>query len=348
MDIGDAVAAFGDESLRLRPARSQEARVISSLEVAELRPVGRPTQLVPRRQIDARPAVDIGFAIGGPGELVRAIPLGEHREPTAVEFHPCEVNMVGALGRIAAREPQNEGAALLVDLHHAPHYPLPRGDRRRGTGGDVDGIKMMPAAPLAAPKELPLGGESVEPGPVDPVDEGIALLVDDRRDASGGDIDPHDPHNTVAALVVSEEKRRAIREPQKVGDLPGGGEERFVERHFGESVEIEQMGKALVDPVPRLVVAKLDHARLWLVFRRRLDDCDGAVLPLAELRGDHPPAVRRDEAFVGEMEVLCRSAREWLFGAVGTLRHEITVAEDHLGVRRAGGGLCCPGPALLA
>ena len=138
VDIGDAVAAFGDESLRLRPARGQEARIVGDLEVAELRPVGSPTQLVPRRQIDARPAVDIGFAIGGPGELVRAIPLGEHREPAAVEVHPGVVDVVRALGGIAARETENEGAALLVDLHHAPHRPLPSRDRRRGAGGDVD------------------------------------------------------------------------------------------------------------------------------------------------------------------------------------------------------------------
>ena len=108
------------------------------------------------------------------------------------------------------------------------------------------------------------------------------------------------------------------------------------------------MRKALVDPVPRLVVAKLDHARLRLVSRRRLDDRDGAVLPLAQLEGDHPPAVGRDEAFVGEMEVLRRSAGKWLFTAVGTLRHEIAVAEDHLGVRRAGSGLLCPGAASVA
>ena len=108
------------------------------------------------------------------------------------------------------------------------------------------------------------------------------------------------------------------------------------------------MRKALVDPVPRLVVAKLDHPRLGLVFWRRLDDRHPAVLPLAQLDRDHPPAVGRDEAFVGEVENISRPGRECLFSAVGTLRHEIAVAKDHLGARGAGGGLRGPGPATLA
>ena len=140
---------------------------------------------------------------------------------------------------------------------------------------------MMPATPLAAPEELSLGGEIAEPGPVDPVDECCALLIDHGRDPSRRDVDLHDPHRLVAALVVTEEERRTVREPEEVGDLPGGGEERFVERHLGQRVEIEQMRKALVDPVSRLVVAKLDHPRLWLVFGRRLDDRHRAVLPFA-------------------------------------------------------------------
>ena len=108
------------------------------------------------------------------------------------------------------------------------------------------------------------------------------------------------------------------------------------------------MRKALVDPVSRLVVAKLDHPRLRLVFRRRLDDRHRAVLPFAQLDRDHPPAVGGDEAIVGEMKPLCRSGREWLFSAVGTLRHKIAVAKDHLGTRGAGGELRGPGPATLA
>ena len=47
------------------------------------------------------------------------------------------------------------------------------------------------------------------------------------------------------------------------------------------------------------------------------------------------------------MKPLRRSARERLFTAVGTLGYEIAVAEDHLGSRRAGGGLRCPRPASL-
>jgi hypothetical protein len=116
------------------------------------------------------------------------------------------VSIVNALPSKFTRATQNKGAALLVDVLHAPHHPLPRGDRSRGAGGDVDRIKMMPATPLAAPEELSLGGEIAEPGPVDPVDECCALLIDHGRDPSRGDVDLHDPHRLVAALVVTEEE----------------------------------------------------------------------------------------------------------------------------------------------
>ena len=192
---------------------------------------------------------------------------------------------------------------------------------------------MVPARAFTAPEEFAGRREVAEPCAAIVVDEGFGFLIDDRADGSGGRIDAEDAEDLMAALIVAEEEGRAVREPEEVRDVEGIGEEGFVERDFAEAAEVEQVGPELVDGVAWLIVGDLDEFRLFLVLRRGFDDGDDAVLALAFPESDHPAAVRRDEAGIGEVELRGGTGGEGGFRAVLGFGEEVAIAQEDFGGR---------------
>ncbi len=199
---------------------------------------------------------------------------------------------------------------------------------------------MVPAVALRHPDQLAAVVEIVQEILARVVDEGRALLVDDRANASAGGIDGQQPQHLVPALVVDERETTGVLGPADVVDAPGIGEQLVADRDVFPRRHVEQLRLVDGDTVAGLGVG--DGVQFWLDLPRgrRLDEMHLAILALAGADGHELLRVGRPGEAVA-VGVLLRAivAQGELLAAGRVFRPDVVLLDEG---RPSGAGRAAP------
>ena len=248
VDVGLAIAAFGDEAFGHGPASGEEFGSIGFFQFADEAAIAAAAQFVDGRHIGAGPGVDEAAAVGGELDVVIAIALSELLEAAAIKVHPAEVEVVGVFvfAQTAGEEP--DLALGIIDMKDFSHGPCALGDLVFSFAGfGVVQVEVAPAVAFAHPEEFAGGVQPVTPGLLSVVDEGLGGFFDDDAHGACFCVCGQDAVKLMTALIVIKVELTAVWGPRDF-ELAG----------LGEGVLIEFRGHA---NLPTLFVSD-DHLRL--------------------------------------------------------------------------------------
>ena len=193
-DVGLAVAALGDEDFGKLEAGGEQGGGVALVEIHHHLLVVRAAKLRDRRQIDARPGVDVVLVVGREGHGVIAVGVGEFREAGAVEIDAVILREVRVLAGNHAAGLEPDLALRVVDALDVADQPVALRDLILHLAGDaVVEIEMLPAIALGGPDDLlavvdvvAVAAARGEPGAeLVVVEERLALLVDQGARLAG-------------------------------------------------------------------------------------------------------------------------------------------------------------------
>ena len=174
--------------------------------------------------IDAGPAIDKIFPVGGEVGLMGAIVGGEDDEAGAVEVDAAGMEVIGVLAGADTAGAEPDLAVGFIDEIDAAHDPIAMGDLVFDlAGGGIVEVEVIPTIAFAHPDDF-MGAVKVAGIFLAAViDEGLAVFIDDGLGFAGLGVDGNDLEDLMSAPVVEVGEAAGIGPPADFVEAVGIG-----------------------------------------------------------------------------------------------------------------------------
>ena len=277
VNVGGSIATFGGEPFRHGPTGGQESGDVGAFQFQHLVAVDRAAQFSDGRLIHPGPGVEEPTTVRRKLDLVGAVALGEYRQPSAIQIHPREVQVVRILPGSNPARKEPDLLAFFIDVFDRAHHPVALRDRvLHGAGGDVDAPQVAPTAAFGHPQEFAARVQPVTPGLGGPVHHGFRSLLDHSAHLAGA-VDGQDPVHLMPPLVVVDVEFLTVRGPLDLERAilgEGVGIEGWIHIVLTETVHRKDPEKRAGQGVARFGVGVGMHLGLELILGSSLDPRD--------------------------------------------------------------------------
>ena len=219
-DFRDPVAALCAKDLWGFPATLRQCRDIGGFQGAEQGTIGRPAQLVYRRQISPRERIDERSPVRGILQRMSAVPLCQCDQIGAIEVHPVMVDKIRILFGVSSTGLEPDLAGIFIDPLHLANDPWTQGDLVfQRSQFRVVKVKMPPAILLRGIDDF-IGIFRVVAVRIAGVDKRFRALINHRPRLSSARVDGDDPKTLMPSVSLLVKDRAAVCTPLQVRHIP--------------------------------------------------------------------------------------------------------------------------------